>query len=68
MQKSDLNKPVLDHIVKLFADKGCIGAVVPHSVSNVWEIRVNGVKNCKKLCDYFNYFKLKTKKYKSYIK
>jgi hypothetical protein len=35
MQKSDLNKPVLDHIVKLFADRGCIGTVVSHSTNNV---------------------------------
>jgi len=67
-QKSDLNKPVFDHIAKLFVDIGCLATVVPHSVDNVWEIRINGIKNCKLLYDYFDYFRLKTKKYESYIK
>lgn len=67
-QKHDLNKPVFDYIVKLLSDKGCSGAVVPHSVENTWEIRVNGVKNCKMLHEYFDTFNLKTTKYRSYIK
>ena len=66
-QKGDLNKPVFDHIAKLFVNRGCLATVVPHSINNVWEIRVNGVKNCKLLCDYFDVFRLKTNKYKSYL-
>lgn len=66
-QKWDQNKPVFDYIAKLLGDVGCMAAVVPHSVANVWEIRVNGVKNCKILHDYFDVFALKTSKYKSYI-
>jgi len=67
-QKWDINKPVFDHIAKLFVDIGCLAAVVPHSVKNVWEIRINGVKNCKLLYNYFDFFRLKTKKYESYLK
>lgn len=67
-QKHDLNKPVFDYIAKLLSDKGCLAAVVPHSAESVWEIRVNGVKNCKLLYDYFDNHNLRTVKYKSYIK
>lgn len=47
---------------------GCLAAVVPHSVENVWEIRVNGVKNCNLLYRYFDNYKLKTNKFQSYLK
>ena len=67
-QKWDLNKPVFDHIANLFVNMGCLAAVVPHSVDNVWEIRVNGVKNCKLIHNYFDAFRLKTNKYQSYLK
>jgi hypothetical protein len=67
-QKHNFNKPVLDGIAKLFDSMGCLAAVVPHSVENVWEIRINGVKNCKLIYSYFDLFRLKTKKYKSYLK
>ncbi len=43
------------------------GSVVPHSVSNVWELRVNGVKNCKGLFTYFDEYNLITKKKDSYL-
>lgn len=43
------------------------GIVVPHSVSNVWELRVNGVKNCKGLFNYFDNYTLVTKKNNSYV-
>jgi hypothetical protein len=66
-QKWDLNKPVLDHIANLLLKVGCLAAVVPHSINNVWELRVNGVKNCKLLYNYFDTFPLKTNKYNSYI-
>lgn len=67
-QKWDLNKPVLDHIANLFVNMGCLAAVVPHSVNNVWEIRINGVTNCKLIYNYFDVFRLKTNKYQSYLK
>jgi hypothetical protein len=37
-------------------------------VENVWEIRVNGVKNCKGLFAYFDKYPLITKKKESYLK
>jgi len=37
-QKGDLNKPVFDYIAKLLSNKGCLAAVVPHSVKNTWEV------------------------------
>ena len=43
------------------------GSVIPH-VNNVWEIRINGVKNCKGLFDYFDLYNLITKKRYSYSK
>jgi hypothetical protein len=44
------------------------GAVVPHSVQNVWEYRLNGLKNCKELFPYFDKYCLRTKKKESYLK
>ena len=67
-QKHDLNKPVFDYLATLFKDIGCLAAVVPHTVENVWEIRINGVKNCKLIYKYFDQFTLKTNKYQSYLK
>jgi hypothetical protein len=67
-QKWDVNKPVFEHIAGLLKSIGCMAAVVPHSVSNTWEIRVNGIKNCKLLYQYFDLFTLKTNKLASYLK
>jgi len=67
-QKWDANKPVLEHITNLFNQCLAKGSVVPHSVNNVWEIRINGVKNCKGLFDYFDVYNLITKKVYSYSK
>lgn len=39
-----------------------------HHEDDVWEIRINGVKNCILVYNYFDLFKLKTKKYLSYSK
>jgi hypothetical protein len=69
-QKWESNKYVLEHIMRLFETKERlkIGSVVPHSVSNVWEYRVNGLKNCKELFPYFDKYNLKSKKRESYLK
>ena len=64
-QKWEANKFVLEHISNLFSVKD---SVVPHSVYNVWEIRINGVKNCKGLFPYFDEYILITKKKESYLK
>jgi hypothetical protein len=71
-QKWDVNKFVLLHIISLFdkfsnTDK-TIGAVLPHSIDKVFELRINGVKNCEFLFDYFDNFKLRTKKANFYVK
>lgn len=44
------------------------GSVVTHSIKNVWEIRINGVKNCRGLFAYFDEYNLITKKAESYSK
>jgi len=67
-QKWDANKPVLEHIINIFNQCLAKGSVVPHSVYNVWEIRINGVKNCKGLFAYFDQYNLITKKVYSYSK
>ena len=53
---------VLEHITNLFAKLSVKGSVVTHTVSNVWEIRINGVKNCKGLFTYFDEYNLISKK------
>jgi hypothetical protein len=67
-QKWEANKFVLEHIMNLFSQYSAEGSVVPHSVHNVWELRVNGVKNCKGLFTYFDKYNLITKKKESYLK
>lgn len=67
-QKWDVNKLVLSHTLDLFCIQKRVGAIVPHSVSNVWELRIDGVKNCEYILSYFDKYKLKTKKEISYIK
>ena len=78
-QKWEANKHVLEHIMNLFfpsagrpfgskdgfLTKGC---VVPHSAPGVWELRVNGVKNCLGLFPYFDEYSFITKKKGSYLK
>ena len=70
-QKWEANKPVLEHIISIYSKSAkylCKGSVVPHSAKNVWEIRINGVKNCKGLFTYFDEYNLITKKRESYSK
>ena len=67
-QKWEVNKLVLEYILNLFGTYLVQGSVVPHSVNNVWELRVNGVKNCKGLFNYFDEYELITKKKDSYLK
>jgi LAGLIDADG endonuclease len=67
-QKWDANKHVLEHILNLYDTKKNIGSVVPHSIPSVWELRINGVKNCELLFSYFDKYSLKSNKNTSYIK
>lgn len=56
-----INKNVLIYIGDLIK-----GTVQSHSVKNVYEITVNGIRNIDKVIDYFNNHKLYSKKVKSY--
>lgn len=67
-QKWEVNKYLLQHILSIFNIYSVQGCIVPHSVNNVWELRVNGIKNCKGLFIYFDEYKLITKKKDSYLK
>ena len=53
------------NIFNIYSVQGC---VTPHSVNNVWEIRINGLKNCKGLFNYFDKYELITIKKNSYLK
>lgn len=67
-QKWIINKTILDKILNLFSKSSIkpIGAVKEHSVDNVWVLRIQGLKNCQFLFDYFDNFILKTKKLEAY--
>jgi len=67
-QKWEVNKYVLEHIMNIFNENLVKGSVVTHSIENIWEYRVNGLKNCKGLFSYFDEFNLITKKKDSYDK
>jgi LAGLIDADG endonuclease len=67
-QKWEANKHVLENIMDNFNLCAAKGSVVSHSILNVWELRVNGVKNCKGLFTYFDEYTLITKKKDSYLK
>lgn len=61
-QKGKINIPFLNHLVTLF--KG--GRVEPHSVKEVYEYRINGLKACSNVFNYFDEFNLYSKKAVSY--
>ena len=69
-QKWEVNKCILDYIMRLFSLNvgNNIGSVIPHSHFNVWEYRINGLKNCKEIFPYFDRYTLKSKKKESYYK
>lgn len=60
-QKGVMNKEVLVYIANLMK-----GTVRPHSVKEVYEMTVNGIRNMDRIIDYFTNHKLYTKKAKSY--
>lgn len=61
-QKGEANINILKQFSILF--KG--GKVSEHSVKDVYEYRINGVKNCSNLFSYFDKYSLLTKKSLSY--
>ena len=56
-----MNKEVLIYIANLMK-----GTVRSHSVKDVYEITVNGIRNMDKISNYFSNHKLYSKKAKSY--
>lgn len=63
-QKYLVNKYILEHINYLLMDTNI--NVYSHYNENNYELRINGIKNCIKLYNYFDNHKLKSKKFKSY--
>lgn len=67
-QKWEANKYVFEHILRLLNKHSIEGSVVAHHADNVWELRINGLKNCKGLFIYFDNYNLMSKKKDSYFK
>lgn len=63
-QKYLINKYILEHINYILMDTNI--NVYSHYNENNYELRINGIKNCIKLYNYFDNHKLKSKKFKSY--
>ena len=61
-QKGEINKKILEHLCILFNG----GKVSKHNVENVYEYRINGIKYCKNIFNYFDSYPLYTKKSISY--
>lgn len=62
-QKGEINLIILQQFCLLFK----AGKVSKHSVENVYEYRVGGIKNSSNIFSYFDKYKLYTKKSLSYI-
>lgn len=62
-QKGEINKIILQQLCLIFK----AGKVSKHSVNNVYEYRINGIKNCSNVFSYFDKYKLLTKKSLSYV-
>lgn len=60
-QKFAINMPVLTHLTTLIG-----GVVRPHSVADVNELSVNGIRNMGRVLEYFDTHPLQTKKANSY--
>jgi hypothetical protein len=67
-QKWEANKYAFEHILRLLNKYSIEGSVVAHHADNVWELRINGLKNCKGLFIYFDNYNLMSKKKYSYLK
>lgn len=55
----------LDELFNVINNNKKCGSVVPHSVNNVFELRINGLKNCLIIMDYFDKHPLLTSKAES---
>lgn len=62
-QKGEINQIILQQLYLLFK----AGKVSKHSVKNVYEYQINGIKNCSNVFSYFDKYKLLSKKSLSYV-
>lgn len=67
-QKWEANKIILNNILNLFNLDKNIGSVVTHYEPNIWELRINGIKNCEIILSYFDKYNFITNKKMSYLK
>ena len=71
-QKWDVNLPVLQHILDLFNSSFSlekpIGVVTPHSQPFNWDLKINGLKNCKLIFHYFDSHPFVSNKLSSYLR
>lgn len=58
------NRCILEYIMRLFSKKEGINidSVVPDCVFDIWEYRINDLKNCKTIFPYFDKYDLKRNK------
>lgn len=72
-QKYEINKLILNRINEELSsyvstpNKKLLGNVVPHSEVNTYELKINGLKNCLIISNYFDKYPLLSKKKNSYI-
>lgn len=66
-QKYEVNKYILNHIKNEFFKLDSKGLVVPHSINDNYELRINGLKNCLNIISYFNKHPLLSKKKESLL-
>lgn len=65
-QKWEANKSALEQILSLFACHGFV--YCRNKKQDIWDLRVNGLKNCSALFIYFDKYSLKSKKKDSYLR
>lgn len=66
--KWEANKYVFEHLLDKFKEYSILGSITPHNTNNLWELRVNGLQNCKGLFIYFDNYNLISKKKNNYLK
>lgn len=63
-QKYQINRPILESFIQLFPK----GKIYNHSVPDVYDFILNGIKPCSQIFFYIEKYPLKTKKSRSYFK
>ena len=62
-QKGDINLPILSSLILLFN----AGSLEAHSKKSNYSYIISGVKACYNIYEYFDNYKLRTKKLNSYL-